>query len=183
LAHRAWLAFDRVDAPGFSIRKRESGEEKRVQVGPFYLVWENLQDPQILQEADYGWPYQVVAVDLIRTLDRFPRMTPPEGAPRDVASGFEAFRIHCSKCHQLNGEGGTIGPELNAATRPVEYRDREWLRTWIENPAKLLPTARMPRLNPALPNRARTIDEILAYLTTMSAQAVAVQPGDPSVVH
>ena len=167
-SHRAWLAFDRADQAGFSIQKLESGSVKRIELGPFYLVWENLDDAQVRQEADYGWPYQLVGVDLIRSLDRFPKMTPPARSPTAVLAGFTAFRVHCSKCHKLNGEGGNIGPELNAASSPLEYRDRDWLRSWIEDPSRIRPEARMPRLNPNLPNRARTVDEILAYLDAMA---------------
>jgi mono/diheme cytochrome c family protein len=167
-SHRAWLAFDRADQADFSIQKLESGSVRRIELGPFYLVWENLDDAQVRQEADYGWPYQVVGVDLIRSLDRFPKMTPPSDSLAAVLAGFAAFRVHCSRCHKLNGEGGSIGPELNAASSPLEYRDRDWLRSWIEDPSRIRPEARMPRLNPNLPNRARTVDEILAYLDAMA---------------
>ncbi len=167
-SHRAWLAFDRADHSDFSIQKLESGSVRRIELGPFYLVWENLDDAQVRQEADYGWPYQLVGVDLIRSLDRFPKMTPPAGSPAAVLAGFAAFRVHCSKCHKLHGEGGSIGPELNAASSPLEYRDRDWLRSWIEDPSRIRPETRMPRLNPNLPNRARTVDEILAYLDAMA---------------
>jgi mono/diheme cytochrome c family protein len=169
LDHRAWLAFERSDQPYFTIRKRESGEIKTIDLGPFYLVWENLDDAKLLQEADYGWPYQLVGVDLIRSRDRFPRMSPPADATAQVQAGFAAFRVHCSRCHQLFGEGGSIGPELLAAGSPLAYRGRDWLRSWIEEPKRILPTARMPALNPALPDRARTVDEILAYLEAMDA--------------
>lgn len=172
LAHRAWLAFERSDQESFTIRKRESGELKTVELGPFYLVWENLDDETVRQEADYGWPYQLVGVDLIRRRDRFPGMAPPADATPVVLAGFTAFRVHCSRCHKLNGEGGSIGPELLAAASPLEYRDRDWLRSWIEDPTRILPTARMPALNPALPDRARIVDEILAYLRAMRS----VQP-------
>ena len=67
------------------------------------------------------------------------------------------------------GEGGSIGPELNAAVNPLEYRDPDWLRTWIEEPSRIRPGTRMPPINPALPDRARTIDQILAYLGAMAA--------------
>jgi mono/diheme cytochrome c family protein len=170
LAHRAWLAFDRVDADGFVIRKRESGEEKTIALGPFYLIWDNLGDDRIRQEADYGWPYQLVGVDLIRTRDRFPRMMPPDDATPEIRAGFAAFRVHCSKCHKLNGEGGSIGPELNAAVSPVQYRDRAWLHRWIDDPSQVNPATRMPPLNSMLPERDRVIDEILAYLGSMVAQ-------------
>ena len=168
LAHRAWLAFERVDQEGFTIRKRESGSLKQVALGPFYLIWENLDDAEVRQEADYGWPYQLVGVDLIRRSDRFPKMAPPEGAPAEVLAGFAAFRVHCSKCHKLNGEGGAIGPELGAAGGGA-HRDRSWLRDWIEDPSRIRPGSRMPPLNPALPDRARTVAEILSYLEAMRA--------------
>lgn len=166
LAHDAWLAFERADQERFTIRKRESGEVKTIDLAPFYLVWENLEDEQVRQEADYGWPYQLVGIDLIRRRDRFPRSSPPPGAAPEVLAGFEAFRVHCSKCHQLFGEGGSVGPPLDAID-PLRVRERAWLRTWIEDPTDILPTARMPALNPALPDRARTVDEILAYLDAM----------------
>jgi mono/diheme cytochrome c family protein len=168
LDHRPWLAFARADQPGFTVEKRESGERKTISLAPFYLVWENLDDATIRQEADYGWPYQLVAIDLIRALERFPKMAPPEGASPEVMKGFAAFRVHCSKCHELNGEGGSIGPELNAAISPVEYRDPSWLRGWIEDPSRILPNARMPALNPALPDRGAVVDQILAYLDAMA---------------
>lgn len=177
LSHRSWLAFDRVDAAGFAIRKNESGEEKMIALGPFYLIWDNLGDERIRQEADYGWPYQLVGVDLIRTQDRFPKMMPPAGAGSAVEAGFAAFRVHCSKCHKLNGEGGSIGPELNAAASPVEYRDRAWLHKWIDDPSQFNPGSRMPPLNPALPDRDRTIEDILTYLSAMLQQRADATPG------
>jgi mono/diheme cytochrome c family protein len=169
LAHRAWLAFAREDRSDFSIDKLESGRVQRIDLAPFYLVWENLDDPAIRQAADYGWPYQLVGIDLIATRDRFPRMAPPADAAPEVREGFAAFRVHCSQCHTLNGEGGSIGPELNGAAPLVLVRDGEFLRAWIDEPARIRPGSRMPALNPALPERARTIDAILAYLRAMAA--------------
>ncbi len=169
LEHRAWLAFGRPATETFSIRKHESGEVRTVDLGPYYVVWSNLDDATIRQEGDYGWPYQVVGIDLIDRRARFPKMAPPADASAEVFAGFEAFRIHCSKCHPVNGEGGAIGPELNPAPGSGEYYDPAWLRTWIEEPAKARPKTRMPPLNPNLPDRARVVDEIVAYLTAMSA--------------
>jgi len=166
--HAAWLAFGRRDQASFSLAKRESGELRRVDLAPYYLVWENLEDSSVRYDGDYGWPYQLVAVDLIRVATRFPRMVPPAGASAEAKAGFTAFRTHCSRCHAINGEGGTVGPELNVPVNPVEVRDREWLRRWIDDPAAILPTARMPRLNPALPDRERIVSEVIAYLDAMS---------------
>ena len=178
LAHTAWLAFDRSDEPGFSIRKLESGSRRRIELTPFYLIWENLESPKLRVEGDYGWPYQLVAIDLIRSREKFPNMLPPANASSQARSGFASFRIHCSRCHAINGDGGQVGPELNGPSRPVQYRDPSWLERWIDDPSQMLPTARMPRLNPALPGRRQTIADIVVYLRTMS-QAKTGMHTDP----
>lgn len=168
LDHDAWLAFAREDQDAFAIQKKESGELKTIELGPYYVVWENLEDERIRLESDYGWPYQVVAIDLIDSRARFPAIAPPEGASDSVLRGFDAYRIHCSKCHRLNGEGGTIGPELNPAPGSGDYYERSFLRTWIEEPDRVRKGTRMPPLNPSLPNRAKVVDDIIDYLFAMA---------------
>jgi hypothetical protein len=168
LEHNAWLAFARVDGGDFTIDKLESGARKEVVLSPFYLIWENLVDEQVRADGDYGWPYQLVAVDLIRTRDRFPNMLPPPSATEHSLAGFRAFRMHCRRCHRINGEGGTIGQELVAPISPLDYRTNEWLRVWIDDPTQAVATARMPRLNPKLEHRQQTIDDILSYLGAMT---------------
>jgi cytochrome c2 len=95
-------------------------------------------------------------------------MLPPDGASDAAISGFTAFRMHCSRCHAVNGDGGTIGPDLNFPVNPVEHREAEWLRRWIDDPSAIVATTRMPRLNPALPDREATIEHLLAYLEAMA---------------
>lgn len=169
LNHKAWLAFAREESEAFVINKLESGEQRRIDLGPFYLIWENLEDAQVRAEGDYGWPYQLVGIDLVRAEDRFPKMIPPADASEDARAGFAAFQIHCSRCHTMNGEGGAIGPELNAPHSAVEIRDRAWLARWIDDPSQLVPAARMPRLAPGTPDRRETIERLIAYLETMAA--------------
>jgi mono/diheme cytochrome c family protein len=169
LDHKAWLAFARSEDEPFSILKLESGRPQRIELSPFYLVWENLDDAQVRQEGDYGWPYQLIAVDLIRAQVRFPRMAPPSSAGEHSRSGFKAFRVHCSRCHAINGEGGSIGPDLNVPFNPVEVREKGWLYRWIDDPSQINPASRMPRINPALERRGEAIDDIIAYLEVMAA--------------
>jgi mono/diheme cytochrome c family protein len=176
LAQQAFLAFERPEngsRDGFTILKYEEGTRKRIDLAPFYVIWENLVDARTRSEGDYGWPYQVERIDLVSFRSRFGEMTPPEDAPASVLAGFEAFVVHCSKCHPVNGHGGTIGPELNYPANPTEYMKDEWLRRWIDDPAKVRYAPRMPPLNPALPRRARVIDEIVAYLQAMTEHKIA----------
>ena len=171
-AHSAWLAFAREDQAGFTILKQESGEQKIIDLAPYYVVWENLDDPQILMEADYGWPYQLKGVDLVESRNRFRAMTPSGPSPQ-VQAGFQAFRVHCLHCHKVNGVGGQIGPELNAGARPAVSRERAWLQKWIGAPEEVRPNTRMPALNPALPEREQPIDALIAYLQFMAAASAA----------
>lgn len=177
LDHRAFLAVDRPDGAGFTILKHEEGTKKRVGLSPSYVIWENLEDARIRNEGDYGWPYQVVRIDLVSFRSQFREMTPPPNAATKVLAGFEAFIAHCSQCHAINGRGGTIGPELNYPANPSEYMKDEWLRRWIDDPTSMRRAPRMPPLNPELPERARVIDEIVAYLETMARYKI--EPKQP----
>lgn len=167
LDHDAWLAFERPGAD-FVIDKFESGRRQEVSLAPFYLIWENLADAVVRAEGDYGWPYQLVGIELVRARDRFPKMTPPGSAGALVAEGYTAFRMYCTRCHAINGEGGSIGPELNAPGREVGLRDPAWLRRWIDDPSQFAANARMPALDSGLPDRAHTLDALLAYLRAMA---------------
>lgn len=169
LAHSAWLAFGRADQDDFAVWKHESGRRQWIPLAPLYLVWENLSNAQLRDDGDYGWPYQLTAIDLVRTRDRFPNMLPPEGASRRAQAGFREFRAHCSRCHRINGDGGTIGQELNDPVSPLDYRDSDWLARWISDPRAVNPETRMPPLNLALADRERVIRDILEYLETMAA--------------
>ncbi len=167
LTYRAWLAFDRADAPGFSIDKLESGRVRKVSLDPFYVVWNNRDNDALLAEGDYGWPYQVVAIDLIKTEERFPGMIPPADSDHRVRAGFAAFQMHCTRCHPINGHGGTIGPELIGPGERLISRGRPWLRQWIDDPSAMVPAARMPRFNPTTPDRTQSIERIIDYLYAM----------------
>ena len=49
----------------------------------------------------------------------------------------------CLGCHQLNDEGGRIGPSLNRSS--FNYKP-EWLYAWISNPQNFRPNTKMPNL-------------------------------------
>jgi len=172
LDHRAFLAFARGGNAGFTIVKYEEGTRKRIELAPFYVIWENFGDPRVRNEGDYGWPYQVFQIDLISFQSRFREMAPPPDAGPEVTAGFEAFVVHCSKCHAINGRGGAVGPELNYPVNPTEYLKDGWLRKWIDDPTSMRLAPRMPPLNPDLPERPRIIDEIIAYLNAMASHKI-----------
>jgi putative heme-binding domain-containing protein len=65
----------------------------------------------------------------------------------------------CLGCHQLNNEGGRIGPNLNRSS--FNYKP-EWLYAWISNPQNFRPSSKMPNLG-LKPEEARAI---VSYLVS-----------------
>ena len=63
----------------------------------------------------------------------------------------------CLGCHQLNDEGGRIGPNLNRAS--TNYKP-EWIYAWISNPQIFRPDTKMPNLGLG-PEEARVIAAFL----------------------
>jgi mono/diheme cytochrome c family protein len=155
-----WLAFadaERGGAPGF-----EPIDRRQLDPGPFYLVWTGAgqADPH-----RYPWPYQLEAIEIAPFEARFPHTAPagePAGSP--AWRGFAIFRRECVACHAVNGEGGSVGPELNLPRSIVEYRPAEQIAAFVRDPASFRYTS-MPA-NPHLSDA--DLDDLVAYFRAMS---------------
>ena len=167
LAHDAYFAFAHADDTPFTLVNVLQNDEL-VQLGPLYLVWDNLQSKALLDDGASGMPYQVISVELTAFASRFPNLSPPAQASPQAQYGFLHFRKHCLACHTINGDGGGKAPELNYPTSVVEYLKPEYLTRWIENPASVRYNTVMPPLAKEIPNRAQVVEEIIAYLKAMS---------------
>jgi ubiquinol-cytochrome c reductase cytochrome b subunit len=67
---------------------------------------------------------------------------------------------YCANCHMIDGEGGSIGPDL---TRAGAQRDAKWLHEWITQPDAVDPAANMPAFGDVLsPEEMTTIVTYLA---------------------
>lgn len=69
-------------------------------------------------------------------------------------------RLPCLGCHQLNGEGGTIGPDL---TTVRERRSAAYIAAIVANPQMVVPHAAMPLVR--MP--AATRDLVVRYLVSL----------------
>jgi len=168
-----WLAFADVefthgDTPGW-----EPIDRRQVDPGPYYLVWSGAGQGDAHR---YPWPYQLAAIEIAPFEARYPH-TLPSGLPKDAPAwtGFAVFRAECVACHAINGEGGTIGPELNLPLSIVEYRDADQLKRFIRNPASFRYTSMPanPHLTPA------QLDGLIAYFEAMRERKHAPGAAQP----
>jgi mono/diheme cytochrome c family protein len=156
----AFLAFADAEHPQgrfFPIDRRQ------VDPAPFYLVW---QGEGRGDTHRWPWPYQLVEIEVVEFASRFPHVVPAGAAAEGPEQrGFAIFRRECIACHAVNGEGGTVGPELNVPRSIVEYRPAEQLREFIRDPRSFRYTS--------MPAHAHLsdadLDALLAYFRFMSA--------------
>ena len=130
---------------------------KKVDPAPFFLIWTGKnQTPQ----AAYPWPWQVVALDLLRFEEQYPAIV-PKGAPIESAAyrGFELFRTRCLRCHAMDQQGGKLGPDLNAPQNITAYRSKPIIKEFIKHPStyRYSPMPDNPDLS------ARNLEDLYQY--------------------
>jgi mono/diheme cytochrome c family protein len=59
----------------------------------------------------------------------------------EYTTGEAAFQGKCVKCHKLNGEGGTKGPDL---TDIFTKKDENYVRTYTHDPRSMKADGTMP---------------------------------------
>jgi mono/diheme cytochrome c family protein len=159
-----YLAFaDAQRTPQGAEPRWDPIDRRQVDPGPYYLVWAK---PGQRDGHGYPWPYQLAAIEVAAFDTQYPHTLPRSAAPDAPAwVGFAVFRTECISCHAINGEGGTIGPDLNVPQSIVEYRPAEQIKTYIRDPA----TFRYGSM-PAHPDLSeQQLDGLIAYFTTMKA--------------
>ncbi|MBI2362473.1 MAG: cytochrome c [Elusimicrobia bacterium] len=155
----AWLAFrDLERAPAW-----EPVGDKKADPGPFFLIWEGGRTP----ERGYAWPWQVVALETTRFEDAYPHLAPAGAKPASAeARGYALFRARCVKCHGLDQEGGSVGPDLNSPRSVTEYRPKDQLKAFIRKASSFRYTQMPDQDNLS----DQDLEDLWRYLKLKSAQ-------------
>ena len=139
-------------------------DRRQVDPAPFYLVWNGSQQNDIHR---YPWPYQLASIEVARFETEYPN-TLPRGAPASSSAwqGFAIFRSECVACHAVNGEGGSIGPDLNVPQSIVEYRPADQIKAFVRDPRTFRYTSMPAHLH--LSNE--DLDALVAYFEAMKSR-------------
>lgn len=166
IKYASYLAFERKGSPAFAVLDERNGA-KVVDVGPFYLIWDNFREPNLKDIGSKDWHRNIVSIELLNFLDRYPKMAPPKNASPAVKEGFAAFRKYCVLCHTINGDGGVRGTDLNYPINVTEYLSDSWLRKWMLNPKGIRFNSAMLPIDKRDPKAERHANHIIAYLKAM----------------
>lgn len=165
-SHRALLATKRADGLPFEV-DNPAQHQQRVPLGPYYLVWDNLENAQLQARGTQGWPYQIVRILLQDATDDVRLI--PAGASEHARSGLGATKDHCLSCHRIRGVGGDKFPV------PLEQTLCRWsdadLGAFIAEPGRFRPGSAMPGLDIREDStvRADMIGRIVSYLAALRA--------------
>lgn len=161
--HSAHLAVGLADGGPFVVDNLLQNEPG-IALGPYYLVWENIDDPAIFAQGASIWPYQVAEILRVELSDDLLR---PAGLPAALAEGADIAIAHCLNCHNLNGYGGAkVVPDLAELANGM---DPATFTALLLDPRAVLQDTTMPALAPSLPmeERERMAALLHAYLLAM----------------
>ena len=165
LRYPAYLVYARADGDDFSVETPPLNN--RVQLGPWYLVWDNLLHAGLQADGATYWPYQVEKIGLVSAPSKaklFPAMLPER-----YREGAMLTEKYCLSCHQVNGVGGRKLPiDLGqwAATQSFAR-----FATWVLDPSGKNPLTKMPALASERPASERQLmaRQIYGYLRAMGS--------------
>jgi ubiquinol-cytochrome c reductase cytochrome b subunit len=132
-------------------------ETVRLSRDPEWLM-SHVRDPQViapgLREPPAGGMNEGQARSIVSYLRKVRiGVTLPE-MPAETRLASLVIGRYCANCHMVDGEGGSVGPDL---TRIGSRRDATWLRDWITQPDAVDPAANMPAFGDALTPEQMTV--------------------------
>ncbi len=139
----------------------QTAKDLKAEFSPVYLVWDVPLDDHF-----HSFPYGIKHFQFIKKDHQYAKAIPISNS-KDIIQGFMLFKDNCIKCHSVNLEGGTMGPELNIPMNITEYWKIEQLKRFIKAPSLFRENSKMPQLD-NLNNEQ--LDLLIKYLQFMSNQ-------------
>ena len=163
LTEGAFMVFARGDGSPFTVDNLAQNETD-VPLGPYYLVWDNIGNPALLEEGARNWPYQVAEVNLVTLSDA---ALLPAGLDARFHEGAALAKTHCLSCHLVNGYGGEKF-EANLAEITKVYDEAEFI-SLVLAPFSVLEETTMPPLSDRLDEdeRQRIAKALFDYLVAL----------------
>ncbi len=94
--------------------------------------------------------------------------------PREIDVGRATFRIYCSPCHGIHGQGNR-GPDLTSGVYSAGKSDQELYDVIADGiPGTEMPASAPPRMT------SDSIWRVVAYLRSIAQKRPAPLPGDPA---
>ena len=159
----AFVVFSRADRAEFVIDNLAQNQEN-VPLGPYYLVWDNISNPELLAEGAGNWPYQVSEVTVSSVSED---ALLPQGLAVPFRRGAELAKAHCLNCHRINGYGGDkFDGDLAAVTKNLA---RTHFVSWVLQPAAFRSDTTMPALSTRIgeAERVQVASLLYDYLVNM----------------
>ena len=146
---KAYMAFAHADGSPFTVDNLAQNETN-VPLGPYYLVWDDKGDPDLLSQGGRDWPYQVYDISLFSSSETALR---PPGFDPALEPGLSRVKADCLTCHQVNGFGGEK-VDGNLALLARAMPEHEFVE-WTLEPSRVKPDTTMPSLAPNLDEAQR----------------------------
>jgi len=108
---------------------------------------------------------------------KFAEKTLKDKLTAQVASGKWVWqKYNCNDCHTIMGIGGYYAPDV---TKVMSYRDADWMKSFINDPAKVWPEERkMPNLHLS----DQEISDVIAFLAWVNQIDTNGWPPKPLLV-
>jgi mono/diheme cytochrome c family protein len=146
----AFVVFSRGDGAAFTIDNLAQNE-RDVPLGPYYLVWNNIVNPELLAEGAGIWPYQISEILSVTESDA---ALLPEGLEVRYHGGAALAKAYCLNCHAINGYGGKkIDGDIAHIAKALS---EENFTRWVLNPTSVRDGTTMPALSAQLDLAERT---------------------------
>ncbi len=163
IKYNPYLVYSFSDPKKNFVFDNPSQNAKNVNYGPYYIVWDNINHPNLKRSGYYDWTWKIIKLESIQYGTYYAKAFPLLNPTPNQKSGFEYYKAYCISCHSVTGEeGGSKSAPL--LKHPLfEKNDLRLFSNWVLNPKELKKDTSMPALNMQLTEAERNEVTALIY--------------------